>query len=43
MYQRKTMTHHQSQNDASHHVLQHARMAIYFLYAPFISGKITAQ
>jgi hypothetical protein len=43
MYQRKTMTHHQSQDDASHHVRQHARMATYFLHTHFVFGKITAQ
>jgi hypothetical protein len=43
MDQRKTTTRHQSQNDASYHVRQHARMAIYFLYTPFIFGKITVQ
>jgi alpha-N-acetylglucosamine transferase len=43
MYQRKTTTHHQSQDDAIHHVRQHARMATYFLHTPFVFGEITAQ
>jgi hypothetical protein len=43
MYQRKTTTHHQSQDNANHHVRQHARMAIYFLHTPFIFGEITGQ
>jgi hypothetical protein len=43
MDQRKTMTHHQSQDDASHHVRQYTRMATYFLHAPFVFGKIIAQ
>jgi hypothetical protein len=43
MYQRKTTTHNQSQDDDSYHVRQHARMAIYFLYIPFIFGKTTGE
>jgi hypothetical protein len=43
MYQRKTTTHRQSQDDASYHFRQHARMATYFLHTPFVFGKITAQ
>jgi hypothetical protein len=43
MYQRKTMAHHQSQDYASYHIRQHARMATYFLHTPFVFGKITAQ
>jgi hypothetical protein len=43
MHQRKTKTHHQSQDDASHHVRQHARMATYFLHTPFFFGEITTQ
>jgi hypothetical protein len=43
MCQRTTTTHHQSQDDASHHVRQHARMAKYFLHTPFAFGKIIAQ
>jgi hypothetical protein len=43
MYQRKTTTHHQSQDDASDHVPQYARMAIYFLHIPFVFGTIRAQ
>jgi hypothetical protein len=43
MYQRKTTTHHLSQDNASHHVRQDARMATYFLHAPFIFAEITAQ
>jgi hypothetical protein len=43
MHQIKTTAHHQSQGDASHHVWQHARMATYFLHAPFVFREITAQ
>jgi hypothetical protein len=43
MHQRKATTHHQSQDDASYYVQQHARMAIYFLHTPFVFGQITAQ
>jgi hypothetical protein len=33
---KKTMTHHQSQNDASIPVRQHARMATWPLHTPFV-------
>jgi hypothetical protein len=33
---KKTMTHYRSHDDASHHVRQHARMAISLLHTPFI-------
>jgi hypothetical protein len=36
MYSRETMTHYRSQDDASHHVPQHARMAASLLHTPFI-------
>jgi hypothetical protein len=43
MYQRKITTHHQSQDDASHHLRQHTRIATHFLLTPFVFGEITAQ
>jgi hypothetical protein len=33
---KKTMTHHLSQEDASYHVRQHARMVISLLHSPFV-------
>jgi hypothetical protein len=36
MYSRKTMTHRQSQDDASYQVRQHARMATSFSHTPFV-------
>jgi hypothetical protein len=36
MYRRKTTTHHQSQNDVSHHVRQHARRAVWPEHIPSV-------
>jgi hypothetical protein len=36
MYLRKTMTYHRSQDDASYHVQQHARMITLLLHTHFV-------
>jgi hypothetical protein len=37
MYLKQLMTHHRSQDDASHHVRQYARTATLLLDTPFVS------
>jgi hypothetical protein len=43
MYSRKTVTYHQLQDDPSHHVRQHARMATSLLHTPFIFAEMMHQ
>jgi hypothetical protein len=33
---KQIVTHHQSQDDGSHHIPQHLRLSMELLYAPFV-------
>jgi hypothetical protein len=43
IYSRKIMIHYQSQDDASYHANQHARIAISLLHIPFVFAQIMRQ